>query len=138
MIIKINLSLGQPSIVGHPLSTFAEEGETATFVCQFKGPDFPITRVQWWKNVLPIPGEIKTSDLLSLVDVGDGSRIRNFENNVTLVISPVRMTDAGEYACEIMSPGFPPIRSRPAQLFVKGIFYRTFLHSLSSNRIKSL
>ena len=115
------METGPPSILGHPLSTIAEEGEGTKFVCQFKGPDFPISRVQWLRNHIPIPIPKETNHPSTRDDHSHHQRVRNHEHNATLVINPVQLTDAGAYTCEIITPGFPTVRSRPAQLIVTGI-----------------
>jgi len=111
---------GPPSILGHPLSTVAEEGDVTKFLCQFRGADFPVSRVRWLRNLIPVPQET-IHPSASRNDHPHHPRIRNHEQNATLVISPVQLSDVGNYTCEIITPGFPPVLSRPAQLIVTGI-----------------
>jgi hypothetical protein len=115
------LGTDPPSILGHPLSTVAEEGESTKFVCQFKGPDFPISRVQWLRNLVPIPIPKEANHPSTREEQAHHQRIRNHEHNATLAIKPVVLGDSASYVCEIITPGFPAVRSRPAQLIVTGM-----------------
>lgn len=45
-----------------------------------------------------------------------------FPENGTLKIESVQLNDAGDYTCEVITDGHPPVESRPAQLFVTGIY----------------
>lgn len=127
-----------PTIFGHPLSTIAEEGETAVFMCQFRGAEVPLSQIRWMKNRQPIhvlPGtnletlhHYQNQNPMTLA-VGSPhqqqqrqQRFTSYPENGTLKIDSVQMTDGGDYTCEIITPGHPPVESRPAQLFVTGIY----------------
>jgi hypothetical protein len=117
----------------------------AFFMCQFQGAKFPISQIRWLRNRVPIPmttypnhnaanshniaREVSTSHhhhyhptSLAVTGAGDQlpQRIISFPENGTLKIEPVEMTDAGDYTCEISTPGHS-VESRPAQLFVTGL-----------------
>ncbi|ODN06678.1 Tyrosine-protein kinase-like otk [Orchesella cincta] len=141
-----------PTILGHPSSTVVKEGEEAYFICQFRGPSYPVSQIQWLRNKVPIPartfltqddqadGPILYPVVSSSVDASGGNiigsggvgsssgggsdqqkplaRFISFPENGTLKIEPVELTDVGDYTCEIMTPGYMTVESRPAQLFV--------------------
>lgn len=125
-----------------------KEGETAYFICEFRGPSYPVSQIQWVRNKVAIPartfltqddqadGPILYPVVSSAIDVNSGgssslsgssdqqkpfTRFVSFPENGTLKIEPVELTDAGDYTCEIMTPGYMTVESRPAQLFVTGM-----------------
>jgi len=137
-----------PTILGHPSSTVVKEGEGAYFICQFRGPSYPVSQIQWLRNKVAIPartfltqddqadGPILYPVVSSSVDANGGvgvggsrdsdqqkplARFVSFPENGTLKIEPVELTDAGDYTCEIMTPGYMTVESRSAQLFVTGM-----------------
>ncbi len=131
-----------------------KEGESAYFMCQFRGPSYPVSQIQWLRNKVLIPartfltqddqadGPILYPVVSSSIDGSSSSsgitggnmgivggsdqqkpfiRFVSFPENGTLKIEPVELTDVGDYTCEIMTPGYMTVESRPAQLFVTGM-----------------
>ncbi|XP_035226737.1 inactive tyrosine-protein kinase 7-like isoform X2 [Stegodyphus dumicola] len=94
-----------PTITLPPVSLLAEEGESATFTCEFNGSPYPVTYVKWLKDDQPLkerPGH-------SVI----------FLHNGTLIIHKVVMSDSADYVCEVITNGFPPAKSEKATLVVK-------------------
>jgi hypothetical protein len=115
-----------PTIFGqHPLSTTAVEGETVFFMCQFRGAEYPVSQIRWRKNkqlmvTLPYSG-YRHHRPMTLTGGDDfPQRARVFPENGTLKIDSVSLGDSSNYSCEVITPGHPPVESRPSQLFVTG------------------
>lgn len=104
-----------PTITAHPTNILSEEGETASFTCEFNGSPYPVTYARWLK------GERILKDLAGHSTI--------FPHNGTLVIHKISMSDSGDYSCEVITNGFSPVRSESATLFVKGN-YRQILKKL--------
>lgn len=70
----------------------------------------PYTTVRWRKD-----GKI----LRTGSDNGN-QRIKNYKTNGTLLIQQTKISDRGEYMCEVYTQGFEPILSKPATISVIG------------------
>lgn len=91
-------------------------------MCQFRGPEYPISQIRWLRNRVPIHvSDRGNQDYHHPVGDQLPERVLSFPENGTLKIESVQMSDAGDWSCEITTPGHPPVESRPAQLFVTGM-----------------
>ncbi|XP_075214156.1 inactive tyrosine-protein kinase 7-like [Lycorma delicatula] len=94
-----------PLLTKDPESLIVDEGETATFTCQFTGGmKFPITTVHWLKDN---------------ASYRQDSRLSVDQNTGTLTISNTQVSDKGDYSCLINTTGYNPVVSKPATLFIK-------------------
>ncbi|GFS70215.1 inactive tyrosine-protein kinase 7 [Nephila pilipes] len=94
-----------PTITLPPAGLVTEEGDLATFICEFNGSPYPVTHVRWLKDMKPYKERNGYSSI--------------YPHNGTLHIYKVVMSDAGDYMCEVVTNGFPPVRSEKAKLVVK-------------------
>ncbi|KAF8784423.1 Inactive tyrosine-protein kinase 7 like protein [Argiope bruennichi] len=92
-----------PVIVKHPVDITVDEGETASFQCNFKNSSSAV--VYWLKD------DNYLKDL--------GNHIIFNEQNSSLTVRNVVPSDSGIYQCEINSEGFPPVLSEKAALVVR-------------------
>lgn len=70
----------------------------------------PYTTVRWRKDGKLLKTELENSN----------QRIRTFVHNGTLLIPVTKISDRGEYRCEIHTQGFQPVVSKPATISVIG------------------
>ncbi|XP_014667914.1 PREDICTED: inactive tyrosine-protein kinase 7-like [Priapulus caudatus] len=117
--IKLVVSV-EPKITRHPESMMVEESKTALFHCDYTGSPAPYTTITWTRNGSEI--ELRHAGRWRFLDDGG------------LEVSDVRLKDAGRYACEVATRGFPAVRSRAATLDVKGSVERTRSPTVTTTR----
>lgn len=89
-----------------PISNSVEEGETAILRCHYSGMPPPITNVIWLRDKTVVKYDNRYS----------------ININGTLTITNAQLSDRGEYLCIVNTTSLKPVSSKPAILFVKGIF----------------
>lgn len=90
-----------PPSLTDPISTVADEDGLAYLHCIVNAS--PHTTIKWIKDGKYI----------------QNSAFHSVLNNGTLIISGSKLSDSGEYLCQIDSMGFQPIRSKPANLTIR-------------------
>lgn len=70
----------------------------------------PYTTVRWRKDNKLLKTDLENSH----------QRVKTFRHNGTLMIHTTKVSDRGEYRCEIYTEGFPPAVSKPASISVIG------------------
>jgi hypothetical protein len=101
---------GPAEIHAAPEPVSALEDEFAGLSCGFRGMGPPVTHTRWLKD-----GE-------QLKEVAGGPqryRVLEHSGNSSLHFKNVQLSDSGSYVCEILTEGFPPLRSPPASLTVR-------------------
>lgn len=82
-----------------------DESSDVTMTCEYSGSPYPITRIFWYKDKVPVSNN--TSRIF--VDVVNG----------TLYLGDVKINDAGNYYCIVNTSSFIPIKSKYAALTVQ-------------------
>ncbi|XP_017770626.1 PREDICTED: tyrosine-protein kinase-like otk [Nicrophorus vespilloides] len=99
----------KPVITENPESVTAEENEASVLKCGFTSESATeFTTVRWRKD-----GKVIKSD-----DTSNHQRLKVFKQNGTLVLQSTKISDRGEYLCEILTKGFAPVLSKPATISV--------------------
>lgn len=101
-----------PVINADPESITVDENTKSVLTCGYDAMAEPYTTVKWRKD-----GKLLRTD-------SDGhQRIKTFKQNGTLLIQNTKISDRGEYKCEIHTQGFAPVISKPATISVIGNYY---------------
>lgn len=93
-----------------PESITIDENQKSVLKCGYEAMAPPYTSVHWRKD-----GKILRTD-----QENGNQRIRNYKTNGTLIIQSTKISDRGEYKCEVHTEGFQPVVSRPASISVIG------------------
>ncbi|KRT79751.1 Immunoglobulin, partial [Oryctes borbonicus] len=103
----------KPVITMHPSSITVDENENSALFCNYESESESYTHVRWKKD-----GKL-------LGDHEDGNsnnpHIKIFKQNGTLLIESTKISDRGEYICEVVTIGFEPIVSNMATVSVTEI-----------------
>ncbi|GLV45808.1 off-track [Carabus blaptoides fortunei] len=98
----------KPVINADPESITVDENTKSVLTCGYDAMAEPYTTVKWRKD----------AKLLRTDSDNGHQRIKNFKQNGTLMIQNTKISDRGEYKCEIHTQGFAPVVSKPATISV--------------------
>ncbi|XP_034939259.1 tyrosine-protein kinase-like otk [Chelonus insularis] len=108
--IVVQVIVSTPSrLISSPESVTVMEGDPVTLTCSYAGMEAPVTSVQW----------LKDGELLKESGGPTRHRITNRHGNVSLHFKSTYLSDKGSYACEIITKGFPVLKSDPATLSIR-------------------
>nr|XP_022915980.1 tyrosine-protein kinase-like otk isoform X2 [Onthophagus taurus] len=109
---SINLIITtKPKIITHPNSVTVDENENSLLICNFETESEEYTTVRWRKDGKPFNHDFEEGS-------ANPQRIKIFKHNGTLLIQSTKISDRGEYVCEVITTGFKPVLSNSATISV--------------------